>query len=110
MNQPTARYESKEILPFYNAFSAGESSPTLQPGLAGLGETGVGPELGPVMEPQDQEFLWVTMVTSAPSLLMIVLFSALLVYIILKRLKDIMEMYLSVLAYAISMVGVLTLF
>eukprot|EP00116_Pleurobrachia_bachei_P014434 sb/3474696/ len=53
---------------------------------------------------ESQGFLWVTMVTSIPSLLGIALFSLLLVYIILKRLRDIMELYLSVLAYASSQV------
>eukprot|EP00116_Pleurobrachia_bachei_P008972 sb/3469234/ len=62
--------------------------------------TGGGNSSGEVAE--SQGFLWVTMVTSIPSLLGIALFSVLLIYIILKKLGDIMELYLSVLAYATS--------
>eukprot|EP00116_Pleurobrachia_bachei_P010153 sb/3470415/ len=84
-----------------NAFSTWESFPSLQSDWTRLGDNGV----GSVAESQKQEFLWGTMVTSIPSLLVITVFSVLLIYIILKRLRDIMELYLSVLAYALSMVS-----
>ena len=53
---------------------------------------------------ESQGFMLVTIVTSIPSLLGIAGFSFLLVYIILKEFRDILEMYLSVLAYASSQV------
>ena len=49
-------------------------------------------------------YAWVSMVTSGPSLVGLLLFSAILIHIIINKLRDILDLYLSVLLYATSQV------
>ena len=48
---------------------------------------------------------WIARIVSGPTVLYTSLFTSLLIYIVLVRLKHIVDIYLSVLVYALSQVG-----
>ena len=47
-------------------------------------------------------YAWVSMVTSGPSLVGLLLFSTILIHIIINKLRDILDLYFAVLLYAVS--------